>query len=66
MKVTALTAIREISKKEQDKNVWLLDSAGFSQYQIESILDIDQSAISRILNRKAGKKKDNKKKTTEA
>jgi len=64
MKVTALTAIKEISKKEQDRNVWLLNSAGFNQYQIESILDLDQSAISRILNRRAGKKKD-KKKTTE-
>ncbi len=64
MKVTALTAIKEISKKELDKNVWLLDSAGFKQTQIESILDVDQSAISRILTRKAGKKKD-KRKTAE-
>lgn len=61
MKVAALSSIKEMSKPELDRNVWLLNSAGFNQPQIESILEVDQSAISRILKRKVSKKKDKKK-----
>jgi len=63
VKVVALAGINEISKAHLARNVWLLRSAGFSQPQIENILDVDQSTVSRILAGKTSKKKD--KKTTE-
>ncbi len=57
LKVIALNGVKELSKTQEGRNVWLLNSAGFNQPQIAGILDIDQSAVSRILTGKAGKKK---------
>ena len=65
MKVAALTGVKEISKAELERNVWVLNYAGFNQPQMERILDVDQSTISRILTGKVAKKKDNKKKPQE-
>ncbi len=60
VKVTALTGVKEFSKAELERNVWLLNSAGFNQPQMERILDVDQSTISRILIGRATNKKDEK------
>ena len=60
LKVTALAAIHDATRKEIERNVWMLDSAGFTQTQIENILDIDQSTVSRILTGKATKRKGKK------
>jgi hypothetical protein len=51
-----LGGITQVNKEHEAKNVFLLDSAGFSQYEIERILGIDQSAVSRILTGKTKKK----------
>jgi len=49
IKVTALGAIREISDNELERNVRILDAAGFSQREIGTILHRAQSNVSDIL-----------------
>jgi len=57
VKVSALGAIREVAEKEIVKNAWLLNAAGYSQYEIASILQTSQPTVSRILAGKPSKDK---------
>lgn len=49
LKVTALGAIREVSDKEIEKNVWILNVADFKQEEIAKILKTSQGTVSKIL-----------------
>jgi hypothetical protein len=57
VKVAALGAIREISDKELERNVRLLNAAGYSSREIGAILDRGKSTINDLL---AGKTKPRK------
>ena len=57
LRVSALGSIKTISRDEMEKNTWLLYSAGFTQPEIELILDIDQSTVSKILSGKLKRKR---------
>ena len=57
IRVTALSGIKE---NEIERNVWLLESANYSQEEIARILNVSQPTISRVLARKATKKKGEK------
>ncbi|HEV2120636.1 MAG TPA: hypothetical protein VGS11_11125 [Candidatus Bathyarchaeia archaeon] len=57
IRVTALGAIREISDKELERNVRLLNAAGYSSREIGAILDRSKSNVNDLL---AGQKKSKK------
>lgn len=51
-------ALSGIEKDETERNIWLLDSANYSQEEVARILQVSQSTISRVLAGKATKKKE--------
>jgi predicted transcriptional regulator len=57
LRIMALSGIKE---NEIERNVWLLDSAKYSQEEIGKILHLSQPTISRVLSGKATKKKGEK------
>ncbi|MGA3191310.1 MAG: helix-turn-helix transcriptional regulator [Candidatus Bathyarchaeia archaeon] len=57
LRVMALSGTKE---NETDRNVWLLNSANYSQEEIGRILHLSQPTISRILAGKASTKKEEK------
>jgi hypothetical protein len=57
LRVSALAAIREISENELWRNAWLLNVAGYDQFESAKILQTSQPTISRILSGKYTKKK---------
>ena len=48
-RIKALAAITDTSEKMMQRNVWLLNEAGFSQGEMAKILGTSQPTISRIL-----------------
>jgi hypothetical protein len=57
LRVLALGAIQRISEEDLQKNTWLLNTAGYSQVEIATILQSSQPTISRILSGKPVKLK---------
>lgn len=55
IKVTAIGAIRELTKNEMVRNTWLLNAAGYSQREIASILQTSQPTVNRIIAGKSSK-----------
>jgi DNA-binding transcriptional regulator LsrR (DeoR family) len=49
VRIKALAAVTDTSEKMMQRNVWLLNEAGFSQGEMAKILGTSQPTISRIL-----------------
>ncbi len=55
--IAALGAISALTDELIERNVWLLNAAGYEQKQIATILHSSQPVVSRILAGKARKRK---------
>jgi hypothetical protein len=58
LRVYALAAIGEVTEKELWRNTWLLNVAGYDQFESAKILQTSQPTVSRILSGKFAKKVD--------
>jgi hypothetical protein len=52
LKISALGAARELTRREIEKNTWLLHTGGFSQDEIRRILRVSKKTVNQILRGK--------------